>query len=237
MNYKILITAVLANFLLVLNSWAGCCFMKPTINLPPPTYQCIDAPDVFTCDGQFPSAAYVDNNAICLGDGFTCCIIGETAIEFLYEGIIVEVEHPECIPGPPIVLPVDITEFTATLGEDSSVYLEGKGNAYGEKAQVEIWRAQIRNDGHNGRIVDPTMIGKTKVPEGTGMFSFSATDTSPLNGVNYYVPAERMMDGEYTAYCDYIQSVVIGEGIPNLALAKRLCEQHKILPLLQIFAP
>lgn len=237
MNYKMSLLAIFASYLITLTAWAGCCFVVPPVNLPPPTYQCINVPNAATCAGSLPGVAYVNNNAFCINQ-VTCCILGETAFEFHYKGIIKEVNDPNC--NPAIRLPVDIIDFTATLKADGHVYLGGKAVAFGDRGLVEIWRAQIRDDGHGGRVTSLKRIGdptSTKTEEDYVNFPFSATDTHPRRGVNYYIPADLNMDGEYTAHCKHIQYVVVEGGEPNLALARRLCRQHRLVPFLQIFAP
>jgi hypothetical protein len=234
MNYNMSLLAIFASYLITLNTWAGCCFIEPSVNLPPPTYRCINTRDAAICN-QLVGVAYVNNNASCMSL-FTCCIQGETAFEFHDKGIIEEVVLPGC--NPAIVLPVNLIDFTATLEADGYVYLDGRAVAFGDRGFVEIWRAQIRDDGHGGRVTSLKRIGvPTPTEEDYVEFPFSAIDTHPLRGVNYYIPADRNTDGEYTAHCRHIQHVVVEGGEPNLALARRLCRQHRLVPLLQIFAP
>ena len=242
MNYKILVIAILTNFLIILNSWAGCCFNEPTVsrpNLKGKYFPCTTKADASACkEGVANAIAYADNNAFCSENGFTCCVKGKTAFEFHDKGTVVPVKGRKCEPpagvDKMIELPVDIINFTATFEGDGYVHLDGTALAFGDRGFVEIWRAQIEN----GEVANPTKIGNPTPSVGDYVeFPFSAIDTNPPTGVSYYVPAELNMDGEYIPHCDYIQTVVTEGGSPDSDLARTLCEQQEILPLLQIFAP
>lgn len=233
MNYKMSLFTLLASSLITLNTWAGCCFVEPAINLPPPTYPCINTPDAATCAGQLPGIAYVNDHASCI-NLVTCCIQGETAIEFQEKGTIVPVDDPNC--GGAIKLPIIIDGFTATLESDGEVSLNGSVTNIGEKAHLNIWRAQIVE----GNITKPKKINKRPIPiEGdpNELVDFSEVDINPPSGVNYYVLTDREMNGKLTLHCDHISYVVVGEGTPNQDLAKELCEGMAWSVLVHVFEP
>jgi hypothetical protein len=142
----------------------------------------------------------VNDNAFCINQ-VTCCIQGETAIEFQEKGTIVPVDEPNC--GGAIRLPVIIDGFTATLESNDEVSLNGSVTNIGEKAHLNLWRTQIAE----GNITKPKKINQMPIKiqgDPNETIDFSETDAHPLSGVNYYVLTDREMNGELTLHCDHI---------------------------------
>lgn len=253
MNYKILPLIFLAYHFIISNVWADCCFIKPskddpipmpTDPIPASSNRCTTTTDFDECNNTPDRVGYLNNNAYCATDGFTCCVKGESG--FIIEGKreLKVVDASRCRPDEKAqVLPLTVYEFTAVLEDQednkyislSGIVTDLKGVAY-----LDIWRAQIEGSGNNAKVTNLTMIdspilNEEDIEKSYAEFPFNATDTNPLNGTNYYVLAERNMNGEYTAHCKYIQHITIGEGIPDPLSAEQLCQQHMIIPLLHIF--
>jgi hypothetical protein len=241
MNYQMSLVAILASYVITFNAWADCCFIKPPVNLPPSTYPCITTANFDACNDTPNRVGYLNDNASCSIDGYTCCVQGETGF-IIEEGTLVPVETPpDCEPDTKAIrLPVIIDEFTATLKSHGEVSLKGAVTNLGEKAHLNLWRAQIAEGNHGDQVTKPKKINKMPIKIAGDLHEtveFWETDANPLSGVNYYVLTDRAMNGELTIHCDDIQSVVVGEGTPNPDLAKELCEGVALSLLLRVFKP
>ena len=94
MNYKTFFIVIFINYLIVLNSWAGCCFTESGGNL----FSC----ESRWCDpGEADNIAFIGPFAACADDGVTCCVGPATTFEFLKEGEVILVDnicdHPDVL--------------------------------------------------------------------------------------------------------------------------------------------
>jgi hypothetical protein len=232
MNYKTLFTAIFINYFVVLNAWAGCCFIDSSGGL----YPCVDQIyDADSCRNE-SGVAFVAPFAICAWDGVTCCVGHATGFVFHNKGKIKLVHSNDCPPGADahVRLPVVITDFTATLENDGHVSLEGTVTNLEEQVYMNIWRAQIGDLDQDGEKEITNLKKMTTTGFSVAPFEqvpFSTEDTNPLNGVNYYVLEEVNMNGKSSVYCDRIQSIAL-EGTPEPVLAESLCLKYT---LVQVF--
>jgi hypothetical protein len=106
MNYKTLFTAIFINYFVVLNVWAGCCFLDGS-----GLSECVEQYNGDQCQNE-SGVAFITGFAHCLGDSVTCCAGPQSWPEFIYKGNVISVDpdvcdHPDVLAAVRLELPRD----------------------------------------------------------------------------------------------------------------------------------